>query len=124
MRYASWARIVLVALYLVGIVVQFISAGIGLFQASWDLHRGLGWTAMHLVPLLVLVATLVLWRGGVPLWLALALGVLGLAQPILAAMRAWPGVFHPLNALVLFAIGQALLRRDLANVRGGPEPTT
>ena len=117
-RFALWSRVVLGALFLVGIVVQFIAAGYGFFEGSFEFHEGLGWTLMHLIPLLVLVATLVLWRGGTQLWLALALGVLGLVQPILAAAGDVAGIFHPLNALVLFLLGQALLRRDLDAVRG------
>ncbi|MDQ4082402.1 MAG: hypothetical protein M3123_05895 [Actinomycetota bacterium] len=119
-RIALWSRIVLLALYLVGIVIQFLAAGYGFFEGSFDFHEDLGWTAMHAIPLLLLIATLVLWRGGTQLWLALALGVLGLVQPLLAAAEGWLGVFHPLIALVLFLLGQALLRRDLENVRGIP----
>jgi hypothetical protein len=116
-RIALWSRVVLVGLFLVGIVVQFISAGYGLFDGSFDFHEGLGWTLMHLIPLLVLVATLVLWRGGRQLWLALALGILGLVQPILAEVGDVAGIFHPLNALVMFLLGQLLMRRDLDTVR-------
>ncbi len=117
LRIALWTRIVLLALYLVGIVVQFIAAGYGFFEGNFDFHEGLGWTLMHLIPLLILVATLVLWRGGTQLWLALAIGVLGIAQPILAAAESWAGVIHPLVALILFVLSQALLQRDLRSVR-------
>ena len=119
-RIALWSRIALLALYLVGIVIQFIAAGYGFFEGSFDFHEDLGWTAMHGIPVLVLVATLVVWQGGMQLWLALALGVLGILQPMLAAAEGWLGVFHPLIALVLFLLGQALLRRDLEDVRGTP----
>jgi hypothetical protein len=117
-RIALWSRIVLVALYLVGIVVQFIAAGYGFFEGNFDFHEGLGWSLMHGIPLLVLIATLVLWRGGAQLWLALALGALGIVQPFLAAAGGSLGVVHPLNALVLFLLGEVLLRRDLEHVRG------
>jgi hypothetical protein len=121
-RLALWSRVVLGALYLIGIVVQFVAAGYGFFEGSFEFHEGFGWTLMHLIPLLVLIATLVLWRGGTQLWLALALGILGLAQPILATVEGVPAILHPLNALVLFVLGQALLGRDLRNVRGATAP--
>ena len=117
-RIAVWSRIAVVTLYLVGIVVQFLAAGYGFFGGNFDLHEGLGWSLMHGIPLLVLIATLVLWRGGAQLWLALGLGALGIVQPFLAAAGGSAGVLHPLNALVLFLLGQALLRRDLEHVRG------
>jgi hypothetical protein len=116
-RYALWTRLVLTALYLVGIVVQFLLAGYGFFEADWDAHEGLGWSVMHVLPLLILIATLVVWRRGPDLWLALAIGVLGIAQPFLAAAGDWAGVFHPLVALVLFMLGQLLLRYDRRAVR-------
>ena len=122
LRIALWTRIVLLALYLVGIVVQFIAAGYGFFEGNFDFHEGLGWTVMHLIPLLILVATLVLWWGGTQLWLALAIGALGIAQPILAAEGSWAGVIHPLVALVLFILSQALVQRDLASVRAASPP--
>ena len=121
-RIALWTRIVLLALYLVGIVVQFIAAGYGFFEGSFDFHEGLGWTLMHLIPVLILIATLVLWRGGTQLWLALTIGALGIAQPILAAEGHWAGVIHPLVALVLFVLSQALVQRDLTSVRAGNRP--
>jgi hypothetical protein len=124
-RITLWSRIVLGALYLVGIVVQFLAAGYGFFEGTFEFHEGLGWTVMHAIPLLILIATLVLWRGGTQLWLALALGILGLAQPVFAAAGGIAGVVHPLTALVLFVLGQALLRRDLDQVRGAtPAPAT
>ena len=117
-RTALWARIVLIGIFLIGIVVQFVAAGYGFFEGTFDFHEGLGWTLMHWIPVLVLIATVVLWRGGTQIWLALALGVLGILQPILAAEGGWLGVVHPLVALVLFLLGQALLRRDVDTVRG------
>ncbi len=123
-RIAVGSRIVIGALFLIGIVVQFVAAGYGFFEGNFDFHEGLGWTLMHGLPLLILIATLVLWRGGTQLWLALAVGILGIAQPFLAAAGGWAAVFHPLTALVLFVLGQALLRRDVDHVRGSASAPT
>ncbi len=116
-RYALWARLVVTAIYLAGIVVQFLLAGYGFFEGKWGAHEGLGWSLMHGLPLLTLIVTLVIWRRGSDLWLALAVGVLGIAQPFLASAGGWAGVFHPLNALVLFVLAHLLLRHDLRAVR-------
>jgi hypothetical protein len=62
-RYALWARLVVTALYLAGIV-QFLLAGYGFFEGKWGAHEGLGWSLMHGLPLLTLIVTLVIWRRG------------------------------------------------------------
>jgi Family of unknown function (DUF6220) len=116
-RYALWTRLVLTALYLLGIVAQFLLAGYGFFEGDWDAHEGLGWSIMHGLPLLILIATLVIWRRGPDLWLALAIGALGIAQPFLASAGEWAGVFHPFVALVLFMLAQLLLRYDRRALR-------
>jgi hypothetical protein len=125
-RFSLWSRVVLTGIFLIGIVVQFIAAGYGFFEGDFDLHEGLGYTVMHGIPLLILVASLGVWRGGTSLWLALALGALGIAQPFLAAAGGWAGVFHPLAALVLSYLGVLLLRVDWAALRAPalPAPAT
>ena len=121
-RYALWTRLVVTAIYLVGIAVQFLLAGYGFFKGEWGAHEGLGWSLMHALPLLTLIATLVIWRRGPDLWLALAVGVLGIVQPFLAAAGDWAGVFHPLTALVLFVLAHVLLRHDRRAVRAPTVP--
>ena len=111
-RYALWSRLVLLGLFLLAILAQFLTAGYGLFKGSFDLHEGIGWTIAHLLPLLILIATVVLWRGGTQLWIGLAIGILGIIQPILGESGDWAGVVHPLNALVMFTLSQWLLRHD------------
>jgi len=111
-RIAPWTRLVLSVLFLIVIVVQFLPAGYGSFEGAFGQHEGVGWTIGHFTPLLILVATAVLARGGTQLWVAIALGVLGLIQPILADAGSWAGVVHPLNALVMFLLAQWLARHD------------
>jgi hypothetical protein len=123
-RIVRWARLVLGSLYLVGIVVQFISAGYGMFAdpGNFDLHEGLGFTIMHLLPLLILIAGLIVWRPFDELGLTVAIGVLGLIQPILAGIGDWAGVFHPLNALVLAFLTHRLTDRDWRALRRAELP--
>lgn len=123
-RIARWARFVLGVLFLVGIVVQFLGAGYGLFAdgGNFDLHEGLGWTIVHWLPLLILIAGLIIWRPLEELLLSVAIGVLGFVQPILAEAGDWAGVFHPLNALVLFGLTLALAQRDWRTLRRAELP--
>jgi hypothetical protein len=118
-RIARWARFVLGVLFLVGIVVQFIAAGYGWFadRGNFEFHEVLGFTAMHLIPILILIAGLLVWRPLNELWLSVAIGVLGFIQPILAGVGDWAGVFHPLNALVLFGLTLALAQHDWRTLR-------
>ena len=114
----------LLALFLVVIVVQFLTIGYWQFRDSdaIDVHETIGFTIAHLLPLLILIATIVLWRGGTQLAIALAVSILGLVQPVLAGVGDWAGVFHPLNALVMFVLGQWLLRHDRGLLRAEPLP--
>jgi hypothetical protein len=118
-RIARWVRLVLGALFLLGIIVQFLLAGYGWFvpRANFDAHADLGFTAMHLIPILILIAGLVVWRPFDELGLGVAIGVLGFIQPILAGIGDWAGVFHPLNALVLFVLTYRLADRDRRTLR-------
>ncbi len=112
-RFALWSRVVLLALFLIAIVAQFLTAGYALFEdGDFDLHEGIGFTIAHALPVLILIATIVYWRGGTQLWLGLAIGILGLLQPVLPEIGGWVAVVHPLNALVMFTLSQWLLRHD------------
>jgi hypothetical protein len=122
-RIARWARFVLGTLFLVGIVAQFLAAGYGMFAdpGNFDVHEVLGYTAMHVIPVLVLIAGLLIWRPLGDLAVSVAIGVLGLIQPFLPG-DDWAGVFHPLNALVLFVLTQLLVRRDWRVLRRAELP--
>jgi hypothetical protein len=123
-RVARWARFVLGVLFLIGIVVQFLSAGYGLFAdpGNFDLHEGLGFTVVHWTPILILIAGLLVWRPLDELLLSVVIGVLGFIQPILAGVGDWAGVFHPLNALVLFGLTLSLAQRDWRTLRRAELP--
>jgi hypothetical protein len=118
-RIARWARFVLGVLFLIGIVVQFIAAGYGWFAdpGNFDFHADLGFTAMHLIPILILIVGLLVWRPFNDLLLSVAIGVLGFVQPILAGVGDWAAVFHPLNALVLFFLTHRLTDHDWRTLR-------
>ena len=122
-RFARWARLVLGGLFLVGILVPFVAAGYGWFVGGFDLHEDLGWTIVHWLPILILIAGVILWRPRADLLLSLAIGVLGAVQPALGEIGEWAGAFHPLNALVLFFLTHVLFRRDLAAVRARALPS-
>jgi hypothetical protein len=123
-RIARWARFVLGVLFLIGIVVQFLGAGYGLFAdpGNFHLHVDLGWTLVHWLPVLIFLAGLLVWRPLTELALSVAIGVLGFVQPLLAHAGDWAGLFHPLNALVLFLLTYRLADRDWRTLRRAELP--
>ena len=104
--------------------MQFLTAGYSLFAdpGNFDLHEGLGFTIVHWIPILILIAGLLIWRPRRELLLSVAIGVLGFIQPILAGVGDWAGAFHPLNAGVLFFLTLRLTDYDWRTLRRGELP--
>jgi hypothetical protein len=125
---ASWTRIVylIVAwLFLASILLQVFLAGLALFVSSdyWQAHIGFGHSGPEIMALLLVI--FVFW-GRLPrttILLTVLLFVLVLAQAeVFAAIRTsvpLAAALHPVNALILFAIGVALARQGWAAVRTG-----
>ncbi|MFN2484759.1 MAG: DUF6220 domain-containing protein [Candidatus Limnocylindria bacterium] len=115
---ARWSRVALPVvawLYVAGLLVQVLLAGLGMFadRGAFATHVALGWI-LHIVPVLIvtLVALARLGRG--LLWHSLALFVVQFIQPILATFRGSAPVvaaFHPPLALVVFALAVTLAIR-------------
>jgi len=120
-RYARWALVLFTALFMLAVVVEFLTAGFGIFGAtSLDLHEDLGFTVTHGLSILVFLAALVAWVGRSELALAFLIGALTTLQTFLPTIDSdWIAGLHPLNALVLFLLAHMLLRhtRELITVR-------
>jgi hypothetical protein len=122
----SWTRVtylVVAWLFIVSLLLQVFLAGLSLFVSGsyWDVHVGFGHSVPGLVALLMVIFAL--W-GRLPraaIWLTVLLFVLVIAQTeVFAAIRAdvpLAAALHPVNALILFAIGVGLARRAWSLVR-------
>ena len=114
-------RLVVGALFVLGLVVQFYLAGRGAFGASsYSAHRTFG-DALHLVTPVILVLTLLhrRTRNRIDVTLAILLIVLFEGQLALADLEhPSVGAFHPVNGVVILAVAFWLLLRDLRAVRG------
>jgi Family of unknown function (DUF6220) len=114
------ARLAVMALFLIGIFVQFYLAGRGAFGAdSYSAHKDFG-DILHLLTPIVLVLTLVnpATRNRVDIIHAVLLIVLFEVQFALADLEhPSVGAFHPVNALLLLGVAYSLFRRDLRAVR-------
>jgi Family of unknown function (DUF6220) len=115
-------------LFVIGIVIQVFLAGAGLFKLTdFTLHGSLGWT-LPLVPPVLVILGFVAGVGRRTLFLSIALMVLTMLQPELAAARHENPViaaFHPVNALLVFWLAWTVARRgtDLVRVADRPPAT-
>ena len=103
-------------LFVAAVVVQVFLAGLAIFGATRDfaLHVDFGYTVIGLITLAVLLSAVI---GGLPrrtTGLSLLLLVLYVVQTALPQAKASLPVvaaLHPVNALVLLALGVILARR-------------
>jgi hypothetical protein len=108
-RAARWTYLVLAWLFVVGVAVQALLAGMGLFVDSrdWATHINVGYW-LPLVPILGLVAGAMGRVGRRRVALTAGLAVLAIIQTMLPPLRdgaPFLAALHPLNALVLFGLG-------------------
>jgi hypothetical protein len=122
-RRGAWVGLRYVTtIFFLGVIVQFFLVGIGLFgmkdgatidnAKSLDPHRAFGFILADGGAILMLVLVLLAWptpRRLLGLWILLA--VLAFVQPVLADFHhKWVGMFHPVNALLLFGLSGYLSR--------------
>lgn len=108
--------------FVASVVIQVFLAGLALFDAGFGfaLHVEFGYTVIGIVALVVLLSAVI---GGLPrrtIGLSLLLLVLYIVQTMLPTMRAsYPVIaaLHPVNALVLLALGVYLARREPLTAR-------
>ena len=101
-------------LFLIGVVVQVFLAGAGLFRLTdFTAHAGFGWMLAS-VPILVLVLAMAARVDRRTVLITLALTVVTIIQPELAAARHDNPVvaaLHPVNALLVFWLAWVVARR-------------
>ena len=113
-------------LFVVAVAVQFLLAGLGIIGGeSLEAHRQWGFTALHLMPLLMLCAAIVGRMGWTVVGPTIGLFVLVFLQPLFAAPDLdprWLRSFHVLNALFVGLLGYHLAQRETRVLRRGPRP--
>jgi hypothetical protein len=123
---ARYAYVLLAVAFVVGVVVQVMLAGMGLFVdvtarggSNFAIHIALGW-ALHLAPVLIVVAAL-LSRAGRRHWIwALALAVVVFAVPLVVIMRNDMPIVaatHPVLAAVAFGLAVMVVRNSMVALR-------
>ena len=113
-------RLGVIALFIVGVLVQFYLAGRAAFGAStYSAHKDFG-NVMGFVPGAILLLTLAsaATRNRVDIIHAVALVVLFEVQRALGDLKhADAGAFHPVNGVLILGVAFALLWRDVRAVR-------
>jgi hypothetical protein len=108
-------------LFVLGVVVQFYLAGIGLLGGGdMEAHRGFGFL-LSLVPVVPLVLAWPARAGGRTAGMCALLLVLAFVQTSLPGARSSApliAALHPVNALVVFGLGLMVARRGVALARG------
>lgn len=112
-------------LYVLGVAIQFLLAGIGSPQLggeSMDAHEAVGYSALHVTPILFIVLAVVGKSSRSLLILTVVFAVIAFVQPFWAT--EFQGEFlaslHVLGALVIFVLAHSLARMATREMRGAP----
>src|SRR4029450_5199857 len=107
-------------LFVLAVAIQFLLAGLGVLGGeSLEAHRQWGFLALHLIPILMLIAAIVGRMGWTVLGLTGALFLLVFLQPLFADPELdprWLRSLHVLNALFIFALGYHLAQRGTRTI--------
>ena len=102
-------------LFVLAVALQFLFAGLFVLGGeSMDPHVEMGFTVLHLIPILMFVAALIGRMGRVTIGMTFVLFVLVFIQPIFADEELdpqWIRSLHVLNALFIFMLGYHIAQR-------------
>ena len=113
--------VVLAWSFVVAVAIQFLLAGLGILGGeSLEPHRQWGFVALHLIPVLMLIAAIVGRMGRTVIGMTIGVFVLVFLQPLFAASDLepqWLRSLHVLNALLIAGLGYDLARRASSTFR-------
>jgi hypothetical protein len=120
MQLARKVFLVLAWSFVVAVAIQFLLAGLGILGGeSLEPHRQWGFVALHLIPVLMLIAAIVGRMGRAVIGLTIGVFVLVFLQPLFAAPDLepqWLRSLHVLNALFIAGLGYDLVRRASSTI--------
>ena len=113
--------VVLAWSFVVAVAIQFLLAGLGILGGeSLEPHRQWGFVALHLIPVVMLIAAIVGRMGRTVIGMTIGVFVLVFLQPLFAAPDLdpqWLRSLHVLNALLIAGVGYDLARRASSPLR-------
>jgi hypothetical protein len=101
-------------LYVLGVVIQFFLGGLGVLGGrSMDAHIALGYSALHMTPILILLICVIGRLPRILLGLTFAFAVVAFLQPIWVTEFEGEilGALHVFGALVVFALAHTIAQR-------------
>jgi len=115
MAMAAKAYQALAWLFVLGVVIQFFLAGLGVLGGeSIEAHREWGFIVLHLIPILMFLAALIGKMGRTIIIMTVVLFVLVFIQPLFADPEMdpqWIRTFHVLGGLFIFMFGYHIAQR-------------
>ncbi len=117
-RGAGIAYVVVAALFILSVFVQFFLAGLGVFGAeSFKAHKDFG-GVFHLWGLLLIIIALLVRRNRVDLTLVITLFVITTIQFSLPeANDGYVQAIHVVNALIIYTVAYHVLQRSIKSLR-------
>ena len=115
MEMARKSLVVLLWLYVLGVLVQFFLAGLGtaeLGDRSMEAHRGFGYAALHITPIIFLVIAAVAKLPKPTLVMMAVFAVVAIVQPFWASEFQGEAIaaLHVLGAAVILGMAHMLAR--------------
>ena len=108
-------------LFVLAVAIQFLLAGLGVLGGeSLEPHRQWGFSVLHLLPILMLIAAIVGRMGRTVIILSVVLLLLVGLQPLFVDPELnppWLRSLHVLDALFIFALGFLLAQRGTRTIR-------
>ena len=125
MDLARKALVALLWLYVIGVLVQFFLAGLGMPQlgdGSMDAHEAFGYSALHFTPILFLILAFVAKMPKRMLIMMLVFAVLSVVQPFWATEFQGEALaaMHILGAAIILGMAHALATMATRHMRGEP----
>jgi hypothetical protein len=112
-------------LYLACVVLQFALAGLGLPQLGergMAVHSDFGYIALHMTPILLIIAGVIGRVGRRLVWLTVTMALIAFAQPIwVTAFRGgWVASLHVVGAGAILVMSLLIARQGMLAARESP----